>query len=241
LVYRNPRRKEERQKRHFTEEWTETRSALLGEYRTKNLSTIVNWLLTRFPHPGAILDVGSSYGNLLSQFPETWERYGVEPSATASQISQSHLPGANIIRGILADANLPENSFNVVTIVDTIYYLHNPLRDLRRLPSLLKPGGIVLLEAQNFSNRGIVYRLMGRSFDDTWMYFYTPATLKNLLTKAGLKVVGRLDLPGHQVGSQKFLKQFVTWSEFYLLKALKKISAGKLDLAPHFVLVAQRV
>jgi hypothetical protein len=53
--------------------------------------------------------------------------------------------------------------------------------------------------------------------------------------------VERLDLPGHQVGSQKFLKQFVTWLEIYLFKALKKISAGKSDLASHFVLVAQRV
>jgi hypothetical protein len=49
------------------------------------------------------------------------------------------------------------------------------------------------------------------------------------------------DLPGHQVGSRKLGRQFLTWSEFYFLRALNKISGCKLDLVPHFVLAAQRV
>ena len=55
---------------------------------------------------------------------------------------------------------------------------------------------------------------MGNPFDDTWKYFYPLVTLKNLLAKVGLKVVARFDLPGHQIGSSKRGRQFLTWQNF---------------------------
>ena len=242
LVFRNPRLKENVQTRHFEEEWTESRPAIqLEEYRTKILKSIVDWILRRWPTPGAILDIGSSYGNLLAQFPETWERFGIEPSRTACQIAQRRLPEAQIINGTLATAKLPEKAFDIITLVDSIYYFHHPVRDLSRLPNLLKPNGMVLIEAPNFANRGPVYRWMGHPFDDTWMYFYTPRSLERILKKAGLKVVERIDLPGHQIGSSKFLPRLITLAEFVIFKTVRKLSSNRLDLSPHFVLVAQRL
>lgn len=242
LVFRNPRLKENVQTRHFEEEWTESRPAVqLEAYRTKILKSIVGWILRMRPTPGVILDIGSSYGNLLAQFPETWERFGIEPSMKACQIAQRRLPEAQIINSTLAAAKLPEKAFDVITLVDSIYYFHHPVRDLSRLPNLLKPKGMVLIEAQNFANRGLVYRWLGHPFDDTWMYFYTPRSLERILNQAGLKVVDRIDLPGHQIGSSNFLSRSITWSEFAILKTLRKLSGNRLDLVPHFVLVAQRM
>jgi SAM-dependent methyltransferase len=241
LVFRNHRLKENVQTRHFEEEWTESRPAVqLEEYRAKILKRIVDWILRRCPTPGAILDIGSSYGNLLAQFPEIWERFGIEPSRTACQIAQRRLPEAQIINGTLAAAKLPKKAFDIITLVDSIYYLHHPVRDLSRLPDLLKPNGMVLIEAPNFANRGPVYRWLGHPFDDTWMYFYTPRTLERVLNKSGLEVVERIDLPGHQVGSRDRGRQAITWLEFYLTRGLARISRGKLDLVPHFVMVARR-
>jgi len=144
-------------------------------------------------NPGVILDIGSSYGNLLAQFPETWERFGIEPSRAACQIAQRRLSDAKIINGTLATAKFPEKRFDIITMVDSFYYLHHPVRDLSRLPDLLKPKGMVLIEAPNFANRGPVYRWIRHPFDDTWMYFYTPKSLEKILSKAGLKVVERID------------------------------------------------
>ena len=240
LVYRSPRRREDDQTRHFEEEWTEARPAFqLEDYRTKNLRSIADWILKRHPLPGAILDVGSSYGNLLAQFPVTWKRFGVEPSRTARQISQERLPGANIFPGTLGSAPLPGRIFDVITIVDTIYYLHYPLRDLRRLKNLLKPDGVLIIEAQNFANRGKVYRWVKHAFDDTWMYFYTPKSLEKILNKAGMKLVARFGLPGHRIGSKNYFARIITTAEFVLLEIIKGLSASKLDFMPHFVLVAQ--
>ncbi|MGA7579042.1 MAG: class I SAM-dependent methyltransferase [Desulfobaccales bacterium] len=242
LVYRSPRRREDDHIKHFKEEWTEARPTFqLEEYRSKNLRRVVDWILKWHPSPGAILDIGSSYGTLLEQFPGSWRLFGIEPSHAACQIARERLPNASIINTSLGEAMLADESFDVITMVDTVYYLHQPLSDLGRLRDLLKPGGLVLVECSNFANRGRVYRWIGHHFPDTWMYFYTPVTLTNLLAKVGLKVVERFYLPGHQVGSRKLGKNFLTWSEFYFLRALNKISGCKLDLVSHFVLAAQRV
>jgi SAM-dependent methyltransferase len=241
LVFRNPRRREEDQTWHFAAEWTEARPAFfLEDYRTRNLKRIVGWILHRHPAPGAILDIGCSYGALLAQFPETWRRVGVDPSSHACRIAGMRLPGGEILPGVLGSVSLPENAFDVITMVDTIYYLPQPIRDLSRLADFLKPGGVILIESPNFTNRGLVYRWMGHAFDDTWMYFYTPRSLESILNRAGLRVVDRLDLPGHRTGSPDGLARFIARVEFTLLDGLRRLSFSKLDFLPHFCLLAQK-
>lgn len=241
LIFRTPRRPECYLKRHFTEEWTEARPAyFLQNYRQKNLRTIANWILNRRCTPGVILDVGSSYGTLLEMFPDNWQRFGVEPSTIAWRIAKKRLPALKVINATLDEALLPEGFFDVITMVDTVYYLSRPLEDFGQLHRLLKPGGLVLVEAPNFANRGKVYRWMSHRFDNTWMYFYTPSSLTALLRRAGLAVIDRFGLPGHQVGSKNYFKQFASWLEFYSLEAFYSISGCRVDLVPHFVLVAQR-
>jgi SAM-dependent methyltransferase len=241
LVFRNPRRREQDQTRHFAEEWTEARPAFfLEQYRVPNLRTIAGWILDRHPTPGAILDVGCSYGTFLAQFPPTWRRVGLEPSSHASQIARRRLPGSEILTGVLGSVSLPQNAFEMITMVDTIYYLPQPVRDLSHLADSLKPGGFILLESPNFTNRGLVYRWLGHAFDDTWMYFYTPRSLAGILKRAGLAVVGRLDLPGHRIGSPNALASLSARLEFALLAGLRRWSAGQLDWLPHFCLIAQK-
>lgn len=240
LVYRSPRRREDEQIHHFQEEWTEARPSFqLEDYRSANLRRLADWILKWHPAPGAILDIGSSYGTLLEQFPRSWRLCGIEPSHAACQITRERLPAASIINASLREARLANESFDVITMVDAIYYLHQPLRDLRRLKDLLKPGGLVLLESPNFANRGPVYRWIGHHFDDTWMYFYTPATLEKMLNKAGMQVAARFDMPGHQIGSPNLWPRLLTRTEFAVLKALRKLTANRIDLGPHFVLAAR--
>jgi SAM-dependent methyltransferase len=241
LAFRTPRRREKDQTRHFSKEWTEARPAFfLEDYRYRNLKKIAGWILGRHPSPGAILDIGCSYGALLAQFPETWRRVGVEPSAHACHLARTRLPGGEILPGSLGSVSLPEKAFEVITMVDTIYYLPQPIRDLSRLADLLKPGGVILIESPNFANRGMVYRWLGHAFDDTWMYFYTPRSLAKILNRAGLQVVDRMDLPGHRTGSPNGLARLIAGMEFTLLAGLRRLSWGKLDFLPHFCLLAQK-
>ena len=239
LVFRTPRRLEQSVGQDFTEQWTESRSLFsLMHYREKNLRRIARWVLDHHPAPGSVLDIGSSYGTLLGMFPESWVRVGIEPSGTACRVARERLPGAQIVNSLLGEASLPDASFDVITLVDTVYYLPYPLRDLMRVKHLLKPDGMLIIEAQNFANRGYVYRWLKHPFSDTWMYFYTPATLKKILGEVGMKVKASFSLPGHQVGAKRRLARFLTWTEYYLTESISKISAGRVNFMPHFVLVA---
>jgi SAM-dependent methyltransferase len=241
-VFRNPRRREEDQTQHFAAEWTEAQSAfLLEDYRVRNLKRIAGWILDRHPSPGAILDIGCSYGALLAQFPETWRRVGVEPSSHACQMARMRLPGGEILPGSLASVSLPENAFDVITMVDTIYYLPHPVRDLTRLSGLLKHDGMVLIEAPNFINRFQVYKWLRRSFPRSWMYFFTPSYLEKVLRKAAFQVVDLLYLPSNLINDQFLWKRQLAWTEFFFLRSLKGISLGKLDYIPHFVLIARSI
>ena len=242
LVYRTPRCREDDQVRHFKEKWTEARPPhQLEGYRFGDLRRVVKWILKNHALTGAVLDIGSSYGALLMQFPQTWELCGIEPSKTASKFAMGRMPKATILNATLADAELRDKSFDVITMLDTIIYLSYPLRDLSRLPSLLRPGGIILIESQNFTNRRWLYTLMKHRFDATWLYFYTPATLEKLLHKAGMKVVDKFYVPAHQIGGDKLIMRVLALSEHVLLKAVKNITFNQVDLLPHFVLVAQPV
>ncbi|MGQ9921845.1 MAG: class I SAM-dependent methyltransferase, partial [Desulfobacca sp.] len=107
---------------HFSEEWTEARPAFfLEDYRTSNLSRIAQWIIAHCPEEANILDIGCSYGNLLAQLPDHWEKTGIELSNHACNVCQERLPKANIIQGSLKDIQPPTASFDVITIIDTIY------------------------------------------------------------------------------------------------------------------------
>lgn len=240
LLYRNPRRQEEYLRQHFAEEWTEARPAFfLEEYRDYALQRIAGLVKQHHPHPGALLDIGSSYGNLLMQFTPSWRRVGVEPSVRACQIAQQRLPDAQILNCMLAEAIMPEASFDVITMVDTIYYLPHPLSELIRIKNLLRPGGILVIECQNFLNRGLIYRLIGHHYCDNFMYFYNRKSLSKILNKIGMQVIDLSYFPGCGVGNKSQLLKNLLWVEFYTLRMISKVSRGLIDFVPRFVLVAK--
>ncbi len=62
---------------------------------------------------------------------------------------------------------------------------------------------MLLIEAQNFTNRGYLYRYLKHPFSDTWMYFFTPATLARILGEMGLKVKAEFFLAWPSGGLQE--------------------------------------
>jgi SAM-dependent methyltransferase len=241
LVFRNPRRREEAQTWHFAEERTESLPlSFVQDRRLKNLVRLAGWILKYHPEPGNILDIGSSYGTLLAQFPSSWQRVGIEPSRTACQVAQTHLPDARFINSTLATAPLPEVGFDCITMIDTIYYLPYPLRDLAKLSRLLKSDGIALIEAPNFVKRLHFYKWLGRTFPASWMYFYNPDYLEKVLNKAGLQVVDKFYLPSNLIADHSFWKKYLAWSDYHFLQIIRNLSLKKIDYLSYFVLIAKK-
>jgi len=238
FVYRNPRYMRSKQDDIFTKEWTErTGDFHLTDYREYNLRRIAKYIQTR-RQGGALLDVGCSYGVFFSLFNNTWEFTGIEPSLSASQIASRNFPNAKIINNTIENASLPEGSFDVITIVDTIYYVSQPLEIFKKCYKWLNSSGRLIIESPNFSNRYYYYRLIGHNFDETWTNFYTPKTLIKLLDKAVFKKEDIFHIKSHSVGNKNPIIKLLVNIEYVLGNFIWKLSFKKIDLCPHFVLVS---
>ncbi|NJN31277.1 MAG: class I SAM-dependent methyltransferase [Synechococcales cyanobacterium RM1_1_8] len=121
--------------------------------------------------PLHLCDVGCGDGSFLRGLGNYWHKTGIEPgepaaamavfaelaiaprvaSATESEDAPGEVPAPppTWIQGTLATANLPPQSFDVITYIDVTEHLSDPLAELRQARQCLKPGGKLLLYTGN--------------------------------------------------------------------------------------------
>ncbi|NLN69807.1 MAG: class I SAM-dependent methyltransferase [Chloroflexi bacterium] len=101
-------------------------------------------VMRRVKKTGKILDVGCATGIFLNEMQKGgWECQGVEPDQTAVNYAYSRF-GLDVFCGTLEEANLPTNTFDVVTLWDVlehVYDLNTTIKEIRRV---LKPGGMII-------------------------------------------------------------------------------------------------
>lgn len=164
---------------------------------------------------GRLLDVGCAAGFSLDVARERgWEVQGVEISQFACDFARSHLH-LDVHCGSLAEANLEPASFDVVTMWDYIEHCPDPAREMALASSLLKPDGLVALTSPNIASwpaRISGARWMGIK-DGEHLYYFSPATIKRLLTTTGFQPV-RLEHVGKYVDIGFFIKRTGLYSPF---------------------------
>jgi len=97
----------------------------------------------------------------------------------------------NLCTAALEDAGFEPGSFDAVSLFDVLEHLFAPLHTLRAAISLLRPGGIVFLYVPNYDSASRL--LMGKDAHFIWpthhLNYYTPATIRDLMTREGLETV----------------------------------------------------
>lgn len=97
----------------------------------------------------SVLDVGSGPGLFLDLVKRAgWQGIGIELNAEAAIRSHERF-GIDARPGTIDSVELPEHSFDVVTLWDIFEHVRNPLGMLHRAHELLKPGGYLFLETPN--------------------------------------------------------------------------------------------
>lgn len=142
-------------------------------------------LARRFRFPGKLLDVGAASGALVEQALQIgYAAEGIEPSRW--------LHGKAAERGLpvhLGTLPHPEarGPYDVVTMVDVIEHVPQPLEVIRRVREVLAPGGIMLIVTPNVGSWAA--RLLGWRwwhFRAAHIGYFTPKTLDLLMGRAGL-------------------------------------------------------
>jgi 2-polyprenyl-3-methyl-5-hydroxy-6-metoxy-1,4-benzoquinol methylase len=168
------------------------------EQRAQHLNDILRSHLEIFP--AKVLDIGASAGILLQHFRNSFgsEVVGVEPGdAYREYAEKSAIEMKESIGALIASDH---GKFDLVSMSHVLEHLTEPVEDLKRIKlELLKDGGILLLEVPNFYAHD--------SYELAHLACYTPHTLREVLKKAGFRLVF---LKRHGVPRSKLLNLYLT-------------------------------
>ena len=90
------------------------------------------------------------------EFGDTYylDRFG-GPAVSAKEVfSYIPAPGATIIGDLAGESALPEGAFDAIVCTQTIQMIYDIRRAVRRLSSMLRPGGVLLLTTHGISKVG---------------------------------------------------------------------------------------
>ncbi len=190
---------------HFSDEYLDPGDALetdFGQRRRRALARLADVLAARHPHGGSILDVGAAGGELLSHFGDEWLKTGLEPSRVgADGLARQRI---EVVCDFYPADGLNGRQFDVITMMDVIMLIPDPLAALRAARGQIRPGGTLAVEIPGYAYRlalhvGPVPLVRGRGWTDLnaaiHLYFFSDRTIRSMLTRAGFTVVDVLALP----------------------------------------------
>jgi SAM-dependent methyltransferase len=147
---------------------------------------------------GDILDVGCGDGHFLylcSQMGFCCS--GVEDSKALSTYA-SQKAGAQVLQGLYAKDMFPAESFDVITLIQVLEHIPNPIDALETAYYHLRPNGILVIEVPSIrSPHFLAYRLTGikefvkppRGVVYCHFGYFAPKSLTTLTAKCGFKEI----------------------------------------------------
>jgi len=196
---------------------------------------------------GQLLDIGCDLGDLFTWFPNpSWHRFGVEllPSA-AAYASKTY--NAQVFAGTVQQANFPDAFFDLVTMIDMLYYVDDPRADLEEVKRVIKPGGLLAIELagqtyQFLRSRGLLCWLLDHhwtrlSTDSSYLYWFSPEGLEKLLNQCGFRIAG-VYIVGSPTSSSS-LRNHLAEAYRILISDMFHVSHRFLTWAPKYLLIAE--
>jgi len=137
---------------------------------------------------GRLLDVGCGSGSYLAQMVRLgWRAVGIDVSERACATAAA--AGLQVHCGMIRDVPLAEQSFDVVTIWETLEHVPDPRPTLERIRALISPGGRLLGSVPNIDT------LYLRWFGPAYLHLDLPRhllhfsrrSLRGLLERSGFR------------------------------------------------------
>jgi SAM-dependent methyltransferase len=145
--------------------------------------------LSMAPHKSTILDVGCGPGYLMAHArAHGWQVIGVDPWASLAAWGRKHL-GLDIRAATWEDAKIPAGGVDVVTLLDVLPLVREPVDFLAKCFEALRPGGIVHVSVWNNGTASAAREAFLVGAHQT---AFTPTTLMKAFTQAGFRA-GQID------------------------------------------------
>lgn len=133
-----------------------------------------------------VLDIGCNDGTLLNYYPDSFEKFGVDPSDIAREISGEVTVVNSVFPSQIANHVLAKKSFDVITSIAMFYDLEDPVEFSVAIQKLLNPDGIWILEVSY-----LPIMLEQNSFDTIChehLEYYSLAVLEHIAQKSNLRI-----------------------------------------------------
>lgn len=170
--------------------------------------------LQKFSTPGKLLDVGCAVGFFIDEARKNgWQVQGLDVSSFAINYAQEHFH-LDAIHGSLTDQDLPEASYDMVTMWDVIEHVPSPTAYIEQAAKLLRPGGIISLATPDIGSLPAKItgkRWVGYKLSEEHVYYFSVQTLTKMLNDAGFDVENV-----RHVGKYVTLRLFVDRLGMYL-------------------------
>jgi SAM-dependent methyltransferase len=193
LCYTNPRPTAEAIGRYYTPDYSPHQAPSPSRRRRRGRRRQGNerrWL-AKFGRC-RLLDFGCGSGTFLRRMHDQgWEVLGLDVSPTAVRCVEHEL-GLPARLGTLPHADLACESFEVVTMWQSLEHVHAPLEVLEEAHRLLVPGGRLIVSVPNIASGPF------RWFGACWygldlprhLTHFSPSTLEGMVSKAGFQTAG---------------------------------------------------
>jgi len=198
---------------------------------------------------GNLLDLGCATGSFFGYFSsDSWQLFGVDTAGLGVRESRRNR-GARVFEGSLAEACFPSRFFDVVTVLDTLYYTPDPRAELREVRRILKEDGLLAVEIP-----GLAYTFLRAKNPVCWLldrrpstglanshhlYHFSPATLRRLLESTGFRLVHMIPEQASLAGGAA--RRLLNGLHFRMAQAVHGGSRGRLSIAGKELYLARKM
>lgn len=153
----------------------------------KHLKDIVDKVVSYIGYNGnkMVLDIGANDCTMLSYYPKTYNKWGVDPSNSILENTDKTItcindifPSKNIDRGV---------EFDAITSIAMLYDLENPVNFCYNIESHLKDNGIWVFEMSYLPS--MIDALAFDTICNEHIEYYTLSVIEYMLEIAGLKLI----------------------------------------------------
>ncbi len=239
FIFMNPLFDDETVRSFYTEDYYSGRAdySYIDERNIKKYSAYV-WdsrirVIHRFIKSGNFLDVGCSFGGFLESAAKYYTPYGIEMSEFSCEYAKS-IFGSNIHCGTLANHDFAQGSFSVVTMIELIEHLADPVSAVNECYRLLSRGGLLLMQTANMEGK------QARDLGPDYEYFmpghlsyFSRRNLLMLLKNTGFREI-RVFQPVEFGLIPKLLKSRGSFKSFSDYKAWWRIASYHMKSRIHF-------
>lgn len=148
-------------------------------------------VISSYKQKGKLLDIGTAYGFFVEKALEfNFDAYGVDISEYAISIAKQNISKDRFFVESIVDTHFKTESFDIITLIDVLEHLNNPLKILTKITSLLKKDGILFITTPDANSLGAhIQNINMKKYHLEHIYRYKEKSLNILFTNAGFNVL----------------------------------------------------